>query len=97
MADISGVDPVGLFVVIGFIILCLILVFVFSKLERKVNKTLPEANQQSRETSVPVTVSEVSPEGKDSAAFIVGQVYQMEDGTLAKYAGNGQFHKIKPE
>ncbi len=36
-------------------------------------------------------------EGDTNTAFIVGQVYQMEDGSLAKYAGNGQFHKIKPE
>ncbi len=94
MADISGFESTGLFFVIGFIILCLILVFVFSKLERKVNKNLPNTNQQTRVTEM---TRDGSSEGEDLSAFIVGQVYQMEDGTLAKYAGNGTFNKIKPE
>ena len=90
MADISGFESTGLLFVIGFIILCLILVFVFSKLERKVKKTLPGGKQQNDSP-------DVSPEGGDFSAFVVGQVYQMEDGTLAKYAGSGKFNKIKPE
>jgi flagellar biosynthesis/type III secretory pathway M-ring protein FliF/YscJ len=94
MADISGVDPVGVFVVIGFIILCMIVVLVVSKLEKRVNKNLSNNKQQSNS---PEMGREVSHEGENFSAFIVGQVYQMEDGSLAKYAGNGQFHKIKPE
>ncbi len=94
MADISGVDPVGVFVVIGFIILCMIVVLVVSKLEKKLNKTLPKTKQQSNS---PEMGCGALSEGEDFSAYIVGQVYQMEDGSLAKYAGNGQFHKIKPE
>ena len=94
MTDISGFESTGLLFVIGFIILCLILVFVFSKLERKVKKTLPRGKHQNNS---PEMGREGSPEGEDFSAFIVGQVYQMEDGTLAKYAGSGKFNKIKPE
>ena len=92
MADISGVDPVGVFVVIGFIILCMIVVLVVSKLEKKLNKSLPETNQQSNS---PEMGRGALSEEEDFSAFIVGQVYQMEDGSLAKYAGNGKFLKIK--
>jgi len=94
MADISGFEPTGLLVVIGFIVLCLILVFVFSKLERGLKKNLPRTKQT---TNSPEMTPEASSETDNTTAFIVGQVYQMEDGTLAKYAGNGKFNKIKPE
>lgn len=83
-----------MFVVIGFIILCMIVVLVVSKLEKRVNKNLSNNKQQSNS---PEMGRGALAEGEDFSAFIVGQVYQMEDGTLAKYAGNGQFHKIKPE
>lgn len=94
MTDISGFELTGLAGIIGFILLCLILVIVFSKLERKVAK-----KSASKEQPAPAEPRENDASAPDSEAvepaFIVGQVYQMEDGSLAEYAADGTFRKIK--
>ncbi|WP_319378314.1 hypothetical protein [uncultured Methanocorpusculum sp.] len=93
MTDISGIELTSLAGIIGFILLCLILVIVFSKLERKVSKKPASKEQPSHE--VPRKETESAPAGEVQPAFTVGLVYQMEDGTLATYAADGTFCKIK--
>ena len=89
MADIFEVVPGGLLVIIGIIIFCMILIFGIAKLERRLKK-----QHLARNTISAASGDAFSEEGMDGG-FVVGQVYQMEDGTLAKYAGSGQFNKIK--
>jgi len=93
MTDISGFELTSLAGIIGFILLCLILVIVFSKLERKVSKK-PASKQQSAPAE-PRKETESAPASEAQPVFTVGQVYQMEDGTLATYAADGTFRKIK--
>ena len=35
------------------------------------------------------------PETEQQPEFTVGRIYQMEDGTLAKYTGDGKFLKVR--
>jgi len=32
-----------------------------------------------------------------ASGFVIGRIYQMEDGSLAKYVGDGKFIKVKTE
>ena len=91
MADIFEVVPGGLLAIIGIIIFCMILIFGITKLELRLKK------QQSARNNVSETGRDVLVEKEMDGQFVIGQVYQMEDGTLAKYAGSGQFNKIKQE
>jgi|LSQX01.3.fsa_nt_gb predicted lipid-binding transport protein (Tim44 family) len=93
MTDISGFELTGLAGMIGFILICLILVIVFTKLEQRFAKK-PASNQQPA-PEVPQKENESAPADEGRPAFIVGQVYQMEDGSLAEYAADGTFRKIK--
>ncbi|HJJ43010.1 MAG TPA: hypothetical protein VJ857_03980 [Methanocorpusculum sp.] len=89
MVDIFEVVPGGLLVIIGIIIFCMILIFGIAKLERRLKKQQPAKNNNSGASRGALSEEEMD------GGFVVGQVYQMEDGTLAKYAGSGQFNKIK--
>lgn len=81
MTDISGFASDGWLLVIGFILLCFIIIVISAVFERRLRKTQKEQK--------PAKGGESQPD------FVEGQVYQMEDGSLAKYAGNGKFLKIK--
>ncbi|MEA5036797.1 hypothetical protein SDC9_35368 [bioreactor metagenome] len=81
MTDIFGSAPDGWLLVIGFIILCFIIIVISAVLERRLRRAKKAAG--------------VPGDGKSQPVFVEGQVYQMEDGSLAKYAGNGKFLKIK--
>lgn len=93
MTDISGFELTGLAGIIGFILICLILVIVFTKLEQRFAKK-PASNQQPSPEEHPKE-NESTPAEETQPAFVVGQVYQMEDGSLAEYAADGTFRKIK--
>lgn len=93
MTDISGFELTSLAGIIGFILICLILVIVFTKLEHRFAKK-PASKQQSAPAE-PRGKSEAGSTGEAQPAFTVGQVYQMEDGTLATYAADGTFRKIQ--
>lgn len=68
----------------GIIIICLIVIYLTSRYEDKRNERLKlEQQKKIQETAA------------EAPAFTVGQVYQMEDGTLARYAADGKFYKIK--
>lgn len=41
--------------------------------------------------TVPVNTEPAEPQPE----FTVGRIYQMEDGTFAKYAGDGKFLKVR--
>ena len=81
MAEIFGFAPDGWLLVIGFILLCLLIIVITAVLEKRLRKKQKE--------------NEPAKSGETQPDFVVGQVYQMEDGSLAKYAGNGKFLKIK--
>lgn len=83
--------------IFGIVIIgCLILIAVISRIEAKYHKRFISPRQEiilenASERAQDVFAGEQPPE------FVVGQVYQMEDGTLAKYAADGKFYKIKIE
>lgn len=81
MTEISGFAPDGWLLFIGLILLCFIIIILSAGLERSLRRAKKEKEQAKGVESQP--------------AFVEGQVYQMEDGSLAKYAGNGKFLKIK--
>jgi len=92
MTDISELGLNNWSVLVGLIIVCLIIIIIISRIETKYNKghqdILPEffpGNAGSGSSSKENNYTE----------FVVGQVYRMQDGTLAKYAGDGKFYKIK--
>ncbi len=93
MTDISGFELTSLAGIIGFILICLILVIVFTKLEQRFAKK-PASKEQPAPEGSPKE-NESAPADEAQPAFIVGQVYQMEDGSLAQYAADGTFRKIK--
>lgn len=78
------------------IIGCLILIAVISHIETKYNKRFISRRQEIILESAGERAEEIFAEEKPPE-FVVGQVYQMEDGTLAKYAADGKFYKIKTE
>ncbi|HJK06546.1 MAG TPA: hypothetical protein O0X46_05340 [Methanocorpusculum sp.] len=94
MYEGTGVE-MSSWVILGIVIIgCLILIAVISRIEKKYNKRLISPRQEmilenAKERAQEVFAEEKTPE------FVVGQVYQMEDGTLAKYAEDGKFYKIK--
>ena len=94
MYEGTGVE-MNSWVILGIVIIgCLILIAVISRIEKKYNKRLISPRQEmilenAKERAQEVFAEEKTPE------FVVGQVYQMEDGTLAKYAEDGKFYKIK--
>ena len=68
-------------ILIGFAVICLFVVILTGFLETRLkkNKEQPAAEEPA----------EPAPD------FTVGRIYQMEDGSFAKYAGNGKFLKVK--
>ena len=68
-------------ILIGFVVICLFVVILTGFLETRLkkNKEQPAAEEPA----------EPQPD------FTVGRIYQMEDGSFAKYAGNGKFLKVK--
>ena len=68
-------------ILIGFAVICLFVVILTGFLESRLkkNKEQPAAEEPA----------EPQPD------FTVGRIYQMEDGSFAKYAGNGKFLKVK--
>ena len=78
------------------IIGCIILIAVISRIEAKYNKRLVSRRQETILENASERAQEVFAEEKQPE-FVVGQVYQMEDGALAKYAADGKFYKIKME
>ena len=68
-------------ILIGFAVICFFVVILTGFLETRLkkNKEQPAAEEPA----------EPQPD------FIVGRIYQMEDGSFAKYAGNGKFLKVK--
>ncbi|MDO5844544.1 MAG: hypothetical protein Q4Q53_05315 [Methanocorpusculum sp.] len=68
--------------IVGLIILivvCMIIAFTAAKLEARLK------NKRN--------VSDVT--AQNSPQFVEGRIYQMEDGSFAKYVGNGKFKKVK--
>ena len=68
-------------ILIGFAVICLFVVILTGFLETRLNK-----NKEQPAAEEP---AEPQPD------FTVGRIYQMEDGSFAKYAGNGKFLKVK--
>lgn len=68
-------------ILIGFAVICFFVVILTGFLETRLkkNKEQPAAEEPA----------EPQPD------FTVGRIYQMEDGSFAKYAGNGKFLKVK--
>ena len=68
-------------ILIGFAVICFFVVILTGFLESRLkkNKEQPAAEEPA----------EPAPD------FTVGRIYQMEDGSFAKYAGNGKFLKVK--
>ncbi len=66
---------------IGFVVICFAVVILSGFLEAKLKrKTEPPKTE---------TPDEPAPE------FTVGRIYKMEDGSFAKYTGNGKFLKVR--
>ncbi|MDU9376990.1 hypothetical protein McpSp1_16340 [Methanocorpusculaceae archaeon Sp1] len=78
------------------IIGCLILIAVISRIETKYNKRFVSKRQEIILENASERAQEMFSE-EEQPEFVVGQVYQMEDGTLAKYAADKKFYKIKME
>lgn len=94
MYEGTGVE-MSSWVILGIVIIgCLILIAVISWIEKKYNKRLISPRQEMILENAKERAQEVFAEEKPPE-FVVGQVYQMEDGTLAKYAEDGKFYKIK--
>ena len=68
-------------ILIGFVVICFFVVILTGFLEARLKK-----NKEQLAAEEP---AEPAPE------FTVGRIYQMEDGSFAKYAGNGKFLKVK--
>ena len=68
-------------ILIGFAVICFFVVILTGFLETRLkkNKEQPAAEEPA----------EPAPD------FTVGRIYQMEDGSFAKYAGDGKFLKVK--
>lgn len=75
-------DTLNILLLIGMIIICLLVVFVITWYEAK-------RGSKQKETQKPAS--------EENVGYIKGQVYQMEDGTLAQYGDDGKFYKIKEE
>ncbi|MDD3257423.1 MAG: hypothetical protein PHU87_04140 [Methanocorpusculum sp.] len=97
MADLSGVDPTSWFFILGFIVICFIIIIIVSKLEEKYNNKLLEKKQKMIQENVREMTGILSKKEGAQQAFVAGQVYRMEDGTLARYAKDGKFYRIKEE
>lgn len=83
--------------IFGMVIIgCLILIAIISRIEAKYHKRLVSPRQEIILENASGRAQEIFSEEKPPE-FVVGQVYQMEDGTLAKYAADGKFYKIKTE
>ena len=94
MYEGTGVE-MSSWVILGIVIIgCLVLIAVISLIEKKYNKRLISPRQEMILENAKERAQEVFAEEKPPE-FVVGQVYQMEDGTLAKYAEDGKFYKIK--
>lgn len=84
-------------IIFGIVIIgCLNLIAVISRIEKKYNKRLISPRQEIILENAGERAQEVFAEEKPPE-FVIGQVYQMEDGTLAKYIADGKFYKIKTE
>ena len=68
-------------ILIGFAVICCFVVILTGFLETRLKK-----NKEQPASEEP---AEPQPD------FTVGRIYQMEDGSFAKYAGNGKFLKVK--
>lgn len=75
------------------IIGCLILIAVISRIETKYHTRLVSRRQELILENSSERAQEIFAEPE----FIIGQVYQMEDGSLAKYESDGRFYKIRSE
>lgn len=65
------------------IALCGVVIVFAPKLERLVNKRSEKLSKKE--------------ESDAFAGFVVGRIYQMEDGSFAKYVGKGKFVKVKEQ
>ncbi len=97
MADLSGIDPASWFFILGFIVICFIVIIIVSKLEEKHNTVLLDKKQKMIQENVREMTQILSSKEEKRPGFVVGQVYRMEDGTLARYAKDGKFYRIKEE
>lgn len=79
-------DTLNILLLVGMIIICLLVVFVISWYEAKRGKPVLGGRQKA-----------ILEAAEENAGYIKGQVYQMEDGTLAQYGDDGKFYKIKEE
>lgn len=70
-----------LVLLIGFVVICFAVILLSGFLEVLLKK----------KKEVPAEAEEEGPKPE----FTVGRIYQMEDGSFAKYAGNGKFLKVK--
>jgi len=110
-ADLSGImshrkgtmfegTEVGMnsWIILGIVIIgCLILIAVISRIETKYHKRLISPRQEIILENASERAQEAFAKKEKPPEFVAGQVYQMEDGTLAKYAADGKFYKIKTE
>jgi hypothetical protein len=97
MADLSGVDPISWFFILGFIVVCFIIIIIVSRLEERYNNKLLDKKQKMIQENVREMTRILSKKEVTQPEFAVGQVYRMEDGTLARYAKDGKFYRIKEE
>lgn len=66
---------------IGFIVICFAVIILAGFMEAKLKKKKEQPKTEDT--------------GEPKPEFTVGRIYQMEDGSFAKYAGNGKFLKVK--
>jgi len=97
MVDLSGVDLISWFFFLGFIVVCFIIIIIVTKLEERYHKALVDKKQKMVMKNVRGMKGNLPSKEEKQKGFVVGQVYQMEDGTLAKYMEDGKFRKIKEE
>ncbi len=70
---------------IGFIVLCFVVILAAGFFEAKLKKKQEQGKQETTQEA----------EGEATPTFVVGRIYQMEDGSFAKYAGDGKFLKVR--
>lgn len=79
-------ETLNILLLIGIIVVCFIVVAGISRYETKRKSQLSNEEQKVMPKSA-----------EDNSVYIKGQVYQMEDGTLAQYGEDGKFYKIKED
>lgn len=93
MYEGTGVGIESWMIFAAVIIGCLILIAVISRIETKYHTRLVSRRQEIMLENASAQAQEIF----SKPEFIVGQVYQMEDGSLAKYESDGRFYKIRSE